>query len=235
MTITKKINSYEELINDLYLNNITMVHPNIMKTILTLYPQISLIEGDILECGVWRGGVSIFLSYLFNDRNIWVSDSFQGFQPLEMARYKYLNERHTPAYTHCANGPMGISLEEVKFNFEKYGLQNNSRITFLKGFVKDTLPSANIEKLALLRIDVDSFSATLEVLDEMYNKVQPGGCIIFDDSNLTESLDAIKTFFTKYNIDYYILHPITHDKLYLNSKYTFDDSGFPTGCYIIKK
>lgn len=231
----KTITTYEELIDDLYSNNVTMVHPSFINSILNFYPNISKVEGDILECGVWKGGVSIFLSHLFNDRNIWVSDSYQGFQPLSHAAYEYDKERHTPEYTHCANGPIGISLEEVKANFEKYGLGNEERIKFLKGFVKDTLPTSGIEKLALLRIDVDAYSATLEVLNEMYDKVQPGGYIIFDDSCLYEVIDALKVFFKQKNLEEYIFHPLTNEKLNLHLKYTNDDSGFPTGCYIIKQ
>ena len=231
----KTIDTYEKLIDDLYNENVTMVHPTFIKSILNFYPNISKVDGDILECGVWRGGVSIFLSHLFHDRNIWVSDSFQGFQPLTNAKYKYDKERHTPNYVQCANGPIGISLEEVKSNFETYGLKNDPRIKFLKGFVKDTLPTSGIEKLALLRIDVDAFSATLEVLDEMYDKVQPGGYIIFDDACLYEVIDALKVFFKKRNLEECIYHPFTNEKCNLYSKYTNTDSGFETGCYIIKQ
>jgi hypothetical protein len=92
--------SYEQLIDDLCKEKLTMVEPRLIRSILNFYPNLSKVEGDILECGVWRGGVSIFLSHLFSDRNIWVSDSFQGFQPLSSATYEYNRERHTPEYTH---------------------------------------------------------------------------------------------------------------------------------------
>ena len=226
--------SYEQLIDDLCKEKLTMVEPRLIRSILNFYPHLSKVEGDILECGVWRGGVSIFLSHLFSDRNIWVSDSFQGFQPLSNATYKYNRERHTPEYTHHSYGPMAISLEEVKSNFEKHGLGNEERIRFLKGFVKNTLPTSGIEKLALLRIDVDAYSATLEVLDAMYDKVQPGGYVIFDDSCLYETIDAIKVFFKQRNLEEYIFHPLTNQKLNLNLKYTDDNSGFPSACYIVK-
>jgi hypothetical protein len=230
----EKITTYEELIQDLINNKITMVNPNEFNIILNNYENISKINGDIVECGCWRGGFSIFLSYVFQDKNIWVSDSFQGFQPLKEAKYPYGKERHTPQFTHNAVGPLAISLEEVKSHFEHYGLKDQDRIKFLKGFVKDTLPTSGIEKIALLRVDVDAYSATLEVLEELYDKVQPGGYIIFDDSCLYETLDAIKYFFKEKNIPEFILHPITNEKLDLYKTHTTDDSGFPAGCYIIK-
>jgi hypothetical protein len=231
----KTIISYEELIQDLIDNQITMVRPNEFKTIFKHYSNISQIEGDIVECGVWRGGFSIFLSHVFSDKNIWVCDSYEGFQSLEIAKHQYDKERHTPVYTHNSIGPIAINLEEVQFYFERYGLGNQERIKFLKGFVKDTLPNSGIEKIALLRIDVDAYSATLETLEELYDKVQSGGYIIFDDSCLYETLDAIKYFFQQNNLSEYIFHPITDEKLNLNLRYTNDDSGFPAGCYIVKE
>lgn len=228
------ITTYEDLVQHLIDNRITMVRPDEFKTVFKHYDKISEVEGDVVECGVWRGGFSIFLSYVFQDKNIWVCDSYEGFQPLETAKHQYSRERHTPAYTHNAVGPLSISLEEVQSHFKTYGLGDEERIKFLKGFVKDTLPTSGIEKIALLRIDVDAYSATLETLEELYDKVQPGGYIVFDDSNLYETLDAIKTFFKQRNIAEFINHPVTGDSLDIYKQYTNDNSGLPAGCYIIK-
>ena len=231
----EKITTYEDLIQNLINNKITMVLPNEFNTILKHCNKMFDIEGDIVECGVWRGGFSIFLSYVFDEKNIWVCDSYEGFQPLETAKHQYDKERHTPVYTHNSVGPLAISLEEVQSHFESYGLGGQERIKFLKGFVKDTLPNSGIKKVALLRIDVDAYSATLETLEALYDKVQTGGYIIFDDSCLYETLDAIKTFFKAKNLPEFIFHPVTDEPLNLNIRHTNDDSGFPSGCYIIKK
>jgi len=231
----KIITTYEDLAKDLFENKITMVGPIAFNTVLRNFNNISKIEGDIVECGAWRGGFSIYLSHLFSDKNIWVCDSFEGFQPLEIAKHQYSRERHTPYFTHNSIGPLAISLEEVKSHFKNYGLGDEDRIKFLKGFVKDSLPNSGIEKIALLRIDVDAYSATLETLEELYHKVQPGGYIIFDDSCLYETLDAIKFFFKSKNIEPYLLDPEFDKPLYLYDKHTIDDSGFTSGCYIIKK
>jgi len=231
----KAITSYEELVQHLIDNKITMVRPDEFKTIFNHHSQISNVEGDIVECGVWRGGFSIFLSYVFQDKNIWVCDSYEGFQPTEIARHNYEAERHTNHVTHNSVGPLAISLEEVQSHFKSYGLGDEERIKFVKGFVKDTLPTSGIEKVSLLRIDVDAYSATLETLEELYDKVQPGGYIIFDDSGLYETLDAIRVFFKQRNIPEFLYHPVTNEPLDINLKYTTDDSGLPPGCYVIKK
>jgi O-methyltransferase len=171
---------------------------------------------------------------VFQEKNIWVCDSYEGFQPLETAKHHYSKERHTPNYTHNSIGPLGISLEEVQSHFKTYHLGDETRIKFLKGFVKDTLPTSGIEKISLLRIDVDAYSATLETLEELYDKVQPGGYIVFDDSCLYETLDAIRTFFKQRNIPEFIFHPVTDQPLDINVRHNTGDSGLPAGCYVIK-
>ena len=231
----KTITSYNELINDIIDSKITMIWKEIFEMPLRHFDKISNINGDVVECGVWRGGYSIFLSHLFSDKNIWVCDSFEGFQPLDNAKYDFKEERHTPQFTHGACGPLGISLEEVKQNFKIYGLENQERIKFLKGFVKDSLPTSGIKKIALLRVDVDAYSATLEVLDELYSKVQSGGFIIFDDANLIESAEAIKFFLTREGLPLELHHPYTDEIYSLSNKICPSDSGFEAGSYIIKK
>ena len=223
------------LINSLIETKTTMVFNFNFETMLRHYSKIKDVNGDVVECGVWRGGFSIFLAHLFKYKNIWVSDSFEGFQPLDQANYTFEGERHTPDFTITSLGPIGVSLEDVKQNFKDYGLENEDRIIYLKGFVNKTLPSAPIKAISLLRVDVDSYSATLEVLDNLYDKVTPGGYIVFDDSSLVESLEAIKTFFGNRNIPLYLHHPETDELLNMYSKYTNTDSGLPEGCYFIKK
>ncbi len=217
---------YKDLIEE----KITMVLPHCFETVIRHQNIIANLKGDIVECGVWKGGFSIFLAEIFKDKNIWVADSFEGFQPLSESKYEYENDRHNPEYS----STIKVSLEEVQSNFKKYNLKGN-RIKFLKGFVKDTLPTSGIQEIALLRVDVDAYSATLEVLDELYDKVVPGGYIIFDDSCLYESLNAIKTFFKKRNIHPHLINPFNDEVLSLTLELTSDDSEYPTGCYIIKQ
>lgn len=230
-----QINSYDGLIKVLCDGKFTMVKPEYVKSLLNFSKYLNNVEGDIMECGVWRGGTSIFLSYLFPNRNIWICDSFCGFQPKEENKYECSYERHTPEFIAGADGAIGVSLPEVKGNFARFGLEEQPRIKFLEGFVKNTLPTAGVEKLALLRIDVDGYSATLEVLDEMYHKVQKGGYIVFDDSCLFECWEAIKFFLERENLPEYIIHPLKNELLDIHTRHTEDESGFPTGCYIIKQ
>lgn len=229
------IETYPQLVDHLIKNKITMCPKHKFETVLRNYNKIAEIEGDIVECGVWRGGFSIFMAHIFEDRNIWVSDSFEGFQPTLTAKYNdYDKERHVPNYTQTPHGPIAISLEEVQNHFNTYGLGDDPRIKYLKGFVKDSLPTSGIEKISLLRVDVDAYSATLEVLDELYDKVSDGGIIIFDDSSLYESLDAIKQFFENRGLPPFLLNPKTDEPQNMYEKHIDTNSGLDSGCYIIK-
>lgn len=190
------------------------------------------LAGDIVECGIWRGGVIIYLSYLFPDKKIWGLDSFEGFQKLEDAQYEYSGiERHVASFDElynsngqvCRGYPLAISIDHVIDNLKVFGLSEADNISLLKGFVKDTTNPINcpIDKIALLRVDVDGYSPTLEVLINLYDKVVDGGYIVFDDIPLYECQDAIKDFQKIKNINIELIG---------DSK----QSGYHGGCYFIK-
>ncbi len=241
------------LVNQILTNNHSMVIKPLFETVIRKYHQISSLEGDIIECGVLRGGYSIFLSHLFNNKKIWVCDSFEGFQRIEDAIYPNLTCRHDitgelmERFQKANNMGMVCGLEEVKNNFKNYGLGNEKRINFVKGFVNKTLPTINIDKIALLRIDVDGYSPTRVVLDNLYDKVVPGGMIIFDDLCLVEAAEAIKDWMTEKGLSYKVFNPYNDEEYEIVKRTGFpteitrnhinpnSQSGLHTGSYIIKK
>ncbi|MEK3886283.1 TylF/MycF family methyltransferase [Bacillus sp. FSL K6-3431] len=151
------------------------------------------IEGDFIETGVWRGGACIFMRGLLkvheiDDRKVWLADSFQGLPAPNEAMYpKDKGVRlHTLDY-------LSVSLEDVQNNFRKYDLLDEN-VQFLKGWFKDTLPNAPIEKLAILRLDGDLYESTMDSLTNLYDKVSQGGFIIIDDYILPTCAAAITDF-----------------------------------------
>jgi O-methyltransferase len=138
------------------------------------------VPGDLIETGAWRGGACIFMravlkAYDVKDRLVWVADSFEGLPEPDPEKY--------PADAgdkHHTFKPVAVSLEQVKANFEKYGVADE-KVRFLKGWFKDTLPKAPIEHLAILRLDGDMYESTMDGISNLYAKVSPGGYIIVDD------------------------------------------------------
>lgn len=139
------------------------------------------IEGDIIECGVWRGGACIFMKALVNElslnKTVFVADSFEG---LPKPTYK-----EDEGDIHYTFDELFVSLEEVQNNFKKYDLLDDS-VQFLKGWFKDTLHKAPIEKLALLRADGDMYESTMDILTALYPKLTKGGYCIIDDYNVVD-------------------------------------------------
>lgn len=138
------------------------------------------IEGDLIETGVWRGGACIFMrsilaAYGIDDRKVYVADSFEGLPKPDEGRYP--DDKGDKMYTMKY---FSVSMEEVKNNFKKYGLLD-SQVVFLKGWFKDTLPRAPMEKLAVMRLDGDMYSSTMDALVNLYPKLSKGGFCIIDD------------------------------------------------------
>ena len=138
------------------------------------------VPGDLIETGVWRGGATIFMravlkAYDVTDRCVWVADSFEGLPPPDAGKYPYDAGDRLHEATELA-----VSLEEVKTNFERYGLLDD-QVRFLKGWFRDTLPDAPIERLAVLRLDGDMYQSTMDALANLYPKVSQGGYVIVDD------------------------------------------------------
>ncbi len=70
--------------------------------------------------------------------------------------------------------------EAVRTNFETFGLLDE-QVRWLKGWFKDTLPGAPIERLAVMRLDGDYYESTMDALTSLYPKLSAGGYVIVDD------------------------------------------------------
>jgi hypothetical protein len=143
------------------------------------------IAGDFMETGVWRGGACIMMravlkAYQIVDRRVIAADSFAGPPaPSQAVAAEAAADFHT--YKDFA-----VSLETVKAAFARYG-QLDEQVVFLKGLFKDTLPTAPVEALALLRLDGDMYESTRDGLVNLYHKLSPGGTLIVDDYYLFEA------------------------------------------------
>ena len=71
-------------------------------------------------------------------------------------------------------------LDEVKQNLFSVNY-NQDNISFFKGKVEDTLPTDQVEQIAILRLDTDWYESTKHELITLYDKLVPGGILIIDD------------------------------------------------------
>jgi hypothetical protein len=138
------------------------------------------VPGDFIEAGVWRGGVAILMRAVLRahgdtSRTVWVADSFKGLprpRPALFPADRGLN-LHRVRY-------LAVSRAQVEEHFARYGLLDR-QVRFLEGWFRETLPSAPIERLAVLRIDADLYESTRDALVHLYPKLSIGGYVIVDD------------------------------------------------------
>ncbi len=157
------------------------------------------IEGDFIETGVWRGGTCIVAKAIYDDlgsdKKVFAADSFEGL-PKPNAE-KYPDDKED---THYLDSMMRVSLETVKENFKKFDLLDD-RVVFLKGWFKDTLPAAPISNISILRLDGDMYESTIDVLENVYQKLSIGGYCIIDDYHHRGCRMAIYDFRFRNGID----------------------------------
>ncbi len=141
------------------------------------------VPGDLVETGVWRGGVTILMrgilrAYGDTERTVWVADSFAGLPVPDTERYEA--DRDYDLSTSAGYDYLAVSVDEVKANFARYGLLDE-QVRFLVGWFRDTLPTAPIEQISVLRLDGDLYESTMDALSALYPKLAAGGFLIVDD------------------------------------------------------
>lgn len=151
------------------------------------------IDGDLIETGVWRGGATIFMRMyckLYDlEKRVFVADSFEGLPKPEIPEdngdyhYKY--------------DFLKVSLEEVKKNFDLYGVLDNN-VVFLKGWFSETLYNNDqIKSLSILRMDGDMYKSTMDVFNSCYDKLVSKGFVIVDDYNAVQGCQRATIDFRK--------------------------------------
>ena len=157
------------------------------------YISKSNIEGDVVECGVWRGGVAALMKDVIyenegtGDRKFWLFDTFEGMS--SPSEFDFKGEKNQDALNKhkkslrrdgTSNWCRG-ELDDVKNTINKTsdGLIN---VKFIKGMVENTLRSDNLpNKIALLRLDTDWYESTKVELEVLLPKLVTGGILIIDD------------------------------------------------------
>jgi hypothetical protein len=161
------------------------------------------VPGDFMETGVWRGGACIMMravlkAYGIASRRVIAADSFKGLPPPSggVPADAGSNLHECPEFS--------VSLDEVKSAFYRYGLLD-SQVVFLEGLFKDTLPTAPVQQLAVLRLDGDMYESTMDGLLNLYEMLSPGGSLIVDDYFLFE---AHRQAVDEYRASFEIADPI---------------------------
>ncbi|MFL6836790.1 MAG: TylF/MycF/NovP-related O-methyltransferase [Bradyrhizobium sp.] len=148
------------------------------------------IDGDIVECGVWRGGTSMLgaltlLGMNETSRQLWLYDTFAGMtaptdadvSPWEGANAIKLWRKNQKR---DVNKWCYAPIEEVKKNLTSTSYPAE-KTNFVKGDVVETLKASVPNKIAVLRLDTDWYESTRAEMEVLFPRLVRGGVILIDD------------------------------------------------------
>lgn len=175
------------------------------------------IEGDVVECGVWRGGSCMLMAHALlaagdTSRRIYLYDTFAG-----MSRPGELDRRSRDGGEQLTRWQVSqregynewcfASLEEVRENLYATGYPRESLI-FVQGEVQETLPATAPQAVALLRLDTDWYESTYHELRHLYPRLVRKGVLVIDDFGSFEGARrAVEQYFGERGIGL-LLHRI---------------------------
>jgi hypothetical protein len=173
------------------------------------------ISGDIVECGVWKGGCTAIMMEVFKNagqggRQFWLYDTFEGMTtPSDSDVHFAGNKNAVKLFSDKKKKGEKWSfspLEECKqtIKLSDYPSEN---IKFIKGDVLETLPNEKPQSIALLRLDTDWYESTLAEMEHLYPLIRKGGVFISDDYGAWKgSYDAIHEYLKLNNINNLFMH-----------------------------
>lgn len=163
------------------------------------------IPGDIVECGVWRGGsmqacARTLLSVGETERDLYLFDTYEGMTP---PTAEDLRRDGRPARelldAQGKDRPIWAvaSLEDVKAGFENIPYPKE-RVHYVQGRVEDTVPAQAPEQISILRLDTDWYASTKHELEHLYSRLVSGGVLLIDDYGYWQgSRQAVDEFLDK--------------------------------------
>lgn len=167
----------------------TMTSPDKLFALVTAVRHVvdSGLEGDIVECGVWRGGsmhaVARTLTARDAVRDLYLFDTFTGMTtPTERdvslgggKAADLLAQADKKAYVWAV-----ASREDVEQGLATLSYPQD-KLHLVEGPVEETIPDGAPRRIAILRLDTDWYESTRHELEHLYDRLVPGGILIIDD------------------------------------------------------
>lgn len=167
------------------------------------------IEGDFVECGVWRGGSSMMIACILKERNIqnrfiYLYDTFEGMSAPSSDDVDYSgkdakrllmndigNKTNAPIWCYATEDDVIANISLTKINLDQ--------IKLIKGKVEDTIPAQRPKSsISLLRLDTDWYESTKHELLHLYPLLSKNGVLIIDDYGHWQGCrKAVDEFFAK--------------------------------------
>ncbi len=158
----------------------TMITKEIYFSNLKICKDFGNINGEIVECGTWKGGMIAGIAEVLGpDRNYFLFDSYEGLPDATekdgKSAFDYQQNTNSPGYYNNCTASQQSAIDAMKLSGAK-----NVKIT--KGWFNETLPKQKFENgIAILRMDADWYDSTMDILTNFFPQMNKGGVIIIDD------------------------------------------------------
>jgi O-methyltransferase len=175
----------------------------------TQYIVDNKVPGDIVECGVWKGGSSMLCALTMKtmgemQRKIYLYDTYSGMSQPTQKDVSYIGNRALDRWIKAEKN--GIydwdvaTLEEVQKNMFSTGYTKEN-LLFIQGKVEDTIPAIVPENIALLHLDTDWYESTYHELNHLFPRLSSGGVIVIDDyGHWKGAQEAVDKFLQENNV-----------------------------------
>jgi len=188
----------------------TMTSPNSMYALFEAvkYVHEAQIPGDIVECGVWKGGSAMIAAKTLSSlgstsRKLYLYDTFEGMPEPGDEDVKIrtgIAGKETWKEKQETGGWARAGLVEVQKNMSTTAYPQEN-IVFVEGMVEDTIPDTIPEQISILRLDTDWFASTYHELTHLFPRLSSGGVLIIDDyGSWAGSKKATDQYFKENNI-----------------------------------
>jgi O-methyltransferase len=176
----------------------TMIHPNTYVRNLRLAEFFQGVEGTIVECGTWRGGMIAGIAELIQSYHAYyLFDSFEGLPEAQevdgIAAKIWQTDTCSPSYYNNCSADEASAIEAMTMSGVK-----DYYIT--KGWFSETLKNFD-QPISILRLDGDWYESTMDCLTNLYPKVVDRGLILIDDYHTWDGCSrAVHDYFSKHKI-----------------------------------
>ena len=203
---TLHLNIYKKVCNN------TMTSPERIYSLIEAVQYVvkNNIEGDIVECGVWKGGsmmaVAETLQYLkSNNRSLYLYDTYEGMsEPTEYDKtFKGDDAKHL--MENDSDKEKNLVWAYSALDTVKQGMQSTAyppdKIHYIKGKVEDTIPQNLPAKIAILRLDTDWYESTKHELIHLFPLLSDNGVLILDDyGHWAGAKKAVDEYIAEHNV-----------------------------------
>jgi O-methyltransferase len=137
------------------------------------------LDGDFVECGAFRGDrasvITQMTDFARQKKTFYLYDTFSGFAPAYSSPADFPDGPGFFDHAHKLFSEPGI-FEGLTQRFRDY-----PNVRIVRGVLPDILADVVPDKIAFMHMDLNSPAASVGSLEVLFDRIVPGGMVIFDD------------------------------------------------------